>query len=272
MKYSTLYDLIKQITHDTKLHVSVVFYGDYGNEYTALPREHEIHVTPVCAALKKRSDGYDKCRKCRRVAMRKAANEKKPFGGFCFHGVWEYVHPVFEGNDLVCVVSVGNILADNSTLRALLQGKNELFDTMESGVSAERCEAIARLIESYTRLLLSLTPAKSYATREEALAEKVKRFIDMNFEYALSAEELAAFFHYTPKYLGRLFKRQTGMRFREYQTQKRLERGKELLERTTETVVDISFRVGFQNVAYFNRLFKEKYALPPAAYRKMLRK
>lgn len=269
MKYSTLYDLIKQTTYNAKLHISVTFYGDHGNEYTALPREHEIHAMPVCSALKKQAGGYARCRKCRAVAVRKAINEKKPFGGFCFNGVWEYIHPVFDGNDILCIISVGNILNDNATaLRALLGAENELFGTMERSVPIERCKEIASLIESYTRMLLSLTPAKPHASREEALAEKVKRFIDVNFEYPLSAEELADFFHYNPKYLGRLFKQQTGMRFREYQMQKRLERGKELLEQTTETVVDIAFRLGFQNVTYFNRLFKEAYSLSPSAYRR----
>lgn len=273
MKHSTLYDLIKQITYRTSLYIGVVFFGNYGNEYTILPRENQTHTMPVCVTMKDKKDGYARCRKCRNVATRKAVNEKKPFGGFCFNGVWEYVHPVFDGNDLVCIISIGNILNEGITpLQSLLGTNTVLLNTMERDVSIERCEEIACLIESYTKMLLSLTPKKSHATREEALAEKIKRFLDLNFEYQLSAETIAEFFHYNPKYLGRLFKKQTGMRLQEYQTQKRLERGRELLEQTTENIVDISYRLGFQNVTYFNRLFKKAYALTPSEYRQSKRK
>lgn len=273
MKYSTLYNLIKQITYRTNLYIGVVFYGNYGNEYTILPREHEIHAMPVCVAMKEQMDGYTRCRKCRNVATRKAANEKKAFGGFCFNGIWEYVHPVFDGNELVCIISIGNILTEGATtLQSILGADNVLFSTMEKDVSIERCKEIAHLVESYTKMLLSLTPIKSYATREEALVEKVKRFIELNFEYKLSAESLANFFHYNPKYLGRIFKRQTGVSFGEYQTKKRLESARELLEQTTESIADISFRLGFQNVTYFNRLFKKAYSLTPTEYRQNKRK
>ena len=48
---------------------------------------------------------------------------------------------------------------------------------------------------------------------------------------------------------------------------KRLERAKELLELTDQTVTSITFNCGFKTVSHFSRKFKEIYGIPPSQIR-----
>ena len=43
-----------------------------------------------------------------------------------------------------------------------------------------------------------------------------------------------------------------------------------LLENGSESVVEIAASCGYENVSYFNRLFKRKYGITPSRYRRRI--
>ena len=53
----------------------------------------------------------------------------------------------------------------------------------------------------------------------------------------------------------------------EYINNYRLEIASSLLNKSEKSILDISFEVGFNNVSYFNKLFKKKYSLTPKEFR-----
>ena len=110
MKDIGLNELISCLEYGTKLHISIVFLDDYGNYKTALPRERTIHSKPFCDYKKSTALGFEKCFKCRNAALSKAVKYKKPFGGFCVNSVYEYCHPVLQGNAVAAVIFIGNII------------------------------------------------------------------------------------------------------------------------------------------------------------------
>ena len=75
-------------------------------------------------------------------------------------------------------------------------------------------------------------------------------------------------FHYNEEYLGRLFKKETHMSFSDYVSKQRIERAKRLLIETNDSVVSIAVKVGFNNVTYFNRVFKKYLNMTPLEFRK----
>jgi AraC-like DNA-binding protein len=54
----------------------------------------------------------------------------------------------------------------------------------------------------------------------------------------------------------------------EFINNERLSRAERLLRETDESILSISERVGFNNVTYFNRLFKERHCVSPIEFRK----
>ena len=51
----------------------------------------------------------------------------------------------------------------------------------------------------------------------------------------------------------------------------RIQKAKDALERTAQSVEEISFLVGYQDSSFFRRLFKRETGLSPAQYRKQYR-
>jgi transcriptional regulator GlxA family with amidase domain len=71
--------------------------------------------------------------------------------------------------------------------------------------------------------------------------------------------------------LKRRFKAATGSPLIGYVQNLRIEEAKRLLESSRSGVDEISFDVGYENLAFFRRLFKRSTGLSPADYRRMFR-
>ena len=69
----------------------------------------------------------------------------------------------------------------------------------------------------------------------------------------------------------RRFTSATGLRPVAYVQRLRIEDAKRRLERTDASVDEISFRVGYEDPAFFRRLFKRTTGLAPGAYRRRFR-
>ena len=67
--------------------------------------------------------------------------------------------------------------------------------------------------------------------------------------------------------VSRLLKDYTGMGFKEYVPQKRLETACEILKSTSMPVTEVAANVGFVNPAYFTSVFKATYSITPSKYR-----
>ena len=96
----------------------------------------------------------------------------------------------------------------------------------------------------------------------------VADIMEANFRYNLSLEEYAKLCHRSLS----SFKREFQAHFQEspgkWLLQRRLEHSAKLLQSTQMNVTEIAFESGFQDVSHFSRVFKERFSVPPMAYRK----
>ena len=86
--------------------------------------------------------------------------------------------------------------------------------------------------------------------------------------YPVTLKNTAKAYFVNEKYLGRIFKKYTGMSFHEYLLITRLNAAKSKLEHTNMSIVDISTECGFCSSAYFGNVFKKKFGCTPNEYRK----
>lgn len=93
-------------------------------------------------------------------------------------------------------------------------------------------------------------------------------YIKKNYGSAFSVAALAAECGYSDTYLMKLFKKYTGMTCIDYINNYRLNKAGEMLMSTTDPIIDIAISCGYSNISYFNKLFKETYAMTPKEFRR----
>ena len=71
----------------------------------------------------------------------------------------------------------------------------------------------------------------------------------------------------SPSYFSTVFARETGQTFKEYLTDIRMEKAKELLMCTSMQTAEIGYEVGYKDPHYFSFIFKKKQGCSPTEYR-----
>ena len=92
-------------------------------------------------------------------------------------------------------------------------------------------------------------------------------YISSNYDQPISVDTLSEKLNCHRTTLYRLFKKNSGMSPVEYILNFRLERAYYLIVNTSSLYVDIAFKCGFNDSAYFYRLFKRKYKKTPRQVR-----
>lgn len=100
--------------------------------------------------------------------------------------------------------------------------------------------------------------------------EQAKAWIIAHLGSDLSIKSIADRVYMNPSYFSRTFKMQTGVTVLDYITNLRMERAKELLTDAKHKVSDVCSLVGYQDVKYFSRQFKQRYGETPSKYRERL--
>lgn len=83
-----------------------------------------------------------------------------------------------------------------------------------------------------------------------------------------SLEELAGRFYVSRSYLSRIFREVTGFSVNEYKNINRVRRSQQLLTHSEYSVTEISELMGFENLTYYERVFKKYVGMTPLKYRK----
>ncbi|MFD0717190.1 response regulator [Paenibacillus sp. GCM10027626] len=84
----------------------------------------------------------------------------------------------------------------------------------------------------------------------------------------VTLKDFAEQFSFSPSYLGFLVKEKSGFTFNELLVHLRMERACELLKQPGMKIYEIADQVGYRNLPYFSRQFKDKFGMTPLEYRK----
>lgn len=105
------------------------------------------------------------------------------------------------------------------------------------------------------------------STEVGRLARLAMAYIEENYHKDLSLEEVAAHVSLNATYFSRFFKQQTGEKFIDYLSRRRIEEAKRLLEQPGSKVYEVCERVGYHSIQHFYKLFKGYVGCTPSEYR-----
>ena len=96
-----------------------------------------------------------------------------------------------------------------------------------------------------------------------------KKYIQENFDSPITLEEVAEAISLSPAYLSTLFKKEIGIKFSDYLISCRMEKAKQLLKESGESMQIIAEQVGYSDAKYFSKTFFKTIGLKPSEYRKL---
>lgn len=101
---------------------------------------------------------------------------------------------------------------------------------------------------------------------QQKLVITVLHYIDGHYRDG-GLSELAKELHYDLHWLSKEIKRLTGKNYTELVQEKKLSQARFLLEYTEISIMEIGMAIGYDNMSYFHKIFKEKYGITPRRYR-----
>lgn len=105
---------------------------------------------------------------------------------------------------------------------------------------------------------------------ESPVMQKVLNYLEVHYNENLKLEHIAQYFNYNSSYFGKIFHLATGVCFNTYVEKLRLETAKELFLNEKLKNSEIAIRVGYHNIEYFYKKFKEYTGKSPTEYRNFI--
>lgn len=164
------------------------------------------------------------------------------------------------------VFSMPAILKVYEKLETLLKLDNGFYQVIRL------FEILYELSQTDYRVLASSAFAHAEVTTESRRVKKVTEYVAKNFKNDIRLQELADIAGMTPSAFSRFFKLRTHKSISDYIIDVRLGYAARKLADSTMSIVEICYTSGFNNVSYFNRIFKKKKGCTPTAFRNNYRK
>ena len=170
------------------------------------------------------------------------------------YGAQVFDHPFFRTN--------GN---------AFLVGHNMmLLNSFEDIIEKVKGEHPGYQQQTAGRIMNILGEIITVVKNQEFEGKEIKKQIkEAQFEIrerldqSINLEEFAQQYQMSYSYFRRLFKTYTGLSPAQYHLQLRLQRARDLICSTNQSIKEIAFSLGFESQFHFSKIYKKKFGFPP---------
>ena len=131
-------------------------------------------------------------------------------------------------------------------------------------------KTVEQLREQVYRILTSTLAFRDRHTSSHYMGtiQQAKDYIDHHYmEPELSLNEVAAHVNLSPSHFSVVFSKEASQTFKEYLTEIRIKKAKELLRTTALRSADIAYQVGYSDPHYFSHVFRKVTGLSPNEFR-----
>ncbi|MBQ8802467.1 MAG: helix-turn-helix domain-containing protein [Tyzzerella sp.] len=103
---------------------------------------------------------------------------------------------------------------------------------------------------------------------DSAIIRDAVHYLETHYQDKAILHNFCKKHHYDSAYISRRFKKETGLTVLEYLKKIRIEKACGMLAGSKLTIREISQTIGYDDLAYFNQLFKTSVGMTPSEYRK----
>ncbi len=135
----------------------------------------------------------------------------------------------------------------------------------------ENSKRIEDILNCFEKLIDS---AKNYfnsinSSQNAKPVEVIKTYISNHYKEDINLKDISEIVYLNPKYLGELFKKETGISYSDYIINYRMDIAKDLLKDIRYRINEISEMVGYRDPKHFSKIFKKYVGVTPMQYKKM---
>ncbi|MCG8481907.1 MAG: response regulator [Clostridia bacterium] len=143
--------------------------------------------------------------------------------------------------------------------------KSDILECLDNAVSVMEIEKILK--QKVKDYLGGISESKKM--QEYKPIRIAKQYVSEKYMESVGLEDIAELVELSPVYFSVIFKKETGTNFKDYVINYRIEKAKELLKTTNNTVQQISGMVGYNDPRYFSKLFTKVVGIKPTRYKKI---
>ena len=176
-------------------------------------------------------------------------------------------------------IQLVNRLLEINPNRELKQYDPKLYDNQAmllKNIAVEKAQADYRILETKGILSQLVSRFFKYATpKYEVQDERIKmalNFIRKQIDEPIKISQLSEICSLSDDHFIRLFKKEMNCTPVQYINQKKIEKAQLMLITEDTTIKDIAYSLSFENISYFNRIFKQITNYTPTQYNQMFKR
>ena len=180
------------------------------------------------------------------------------------------------GTRAVQYVSFNFLIGENTALPSLPFYRNAVSEEMRRLIALFPHRTLSPLYHAREKacnllnyILLELTDVIALpSTNPNVIA--MLQYVDGHINQPLSLSAVADHVHLSREYTAFLFKRETGKTVTDYVGERKMLLAKGMIQAGEHSLQEIAAELGFENYAYFSRLFKRHFHVTPMELKKRL--
>ena len=132
-------------------------------------------------------------------------------------------------------------------------------------------EALSCVYGLFAKISQPESPVSQVSAKRNHI-EAAKEFIDNNFAFDISVEDVAKSVGVSPNYLSNIFNELESSSPKRYLTKVRMEKAAALLRQGRHKIKEVAAMVSYSNQLHFSTAFRKYYGTSPASYKKSMTK
>ena len=166
-------------------------------------------------------------------------------------------------------------LSDSPTGKAFSDNKGLIQETLNRIMSEYKDKKYGyieyircKLIEILIITMRKISRNEKQVGKSDVIIE-ITEYIKKHYTEKIKLSDMAKKYNYSLSYISKKFTEETGMNFSDYLQHIRIEQSCRLLENSDLRINEIASKVGYDNVKFFNRVFKDVLKLTPREFKKL---
>lgn len=251
--------------------------GFYDCEFREIV-SYPVYHSDFCKMIRAQAKLFESCKHCDSEAFTHAKGCNDAYVYRCHAGLIESAAAIRNGEETIGYLMFGqmrdeedkfmqlNILQESPALSCIDRGQLESAFYKLQSIESEKIHAYAHILQACA-VFASLDGYVQIRRRN--LSENLDRYIATHLEASLTLNELTNQFGVGKTTLCSCAKEHFGMSIGSLIKRRRIEKAKELLMQTDDSIASIAENVGIPDYNYFSKVFKAETGLTPTGYRKL---